>query len=201
MRHYVEQQKLTPEHYKLQVKIHHNGTGTNAWTSSPQLPLTDWMENRDRTRQWLDQLANELNSSQNMDVSRDNFFTDLTFVRTPSNGGQFKKYNIKSMSFQDMLRKKQSIITIHNRDELCCARAIVTLKARIEGDSHYPNVRKGRPIQTRLAQQLHRDAQVPELACGTAELDAFQEVLGHDYQIIVLEGIKGHIIYKNKLNL
>ena len=105
---------------------------------------------------------------------------------------------IKSMSFRDMLRKKRSIIAIHNRDELCCARAIVTLKARIEGDFHYVNLRQGRPIQKRLAQQLHREANVPERACGPEELNAFQEVLGPEYHIIALEGIKEHIIYKNR---
>lgn len=36
------------------------------------------------------------------------------------------------------------------------------------------------------------------MACGPEEINAFQEVLGPNYQIIVLEGIKGHIIYKNR---
>ena len=102
------------------------------------------------------------------------------------------------MSFQDILKKKRCIITIHNRDELCCARAIVTLKARLEGDSHYNNLRMGRPIQTRLAQQLHREAQVPQRACGLKELEVFQSVLGPEYQLIALEGLKGYIIYKNQ---
>lgn len=84
VREYVEQEQLNPDHYKLQMKIHHNGGGTNAWTSSPLLPLTDWLENRERTRQWIQQLANELNSSQDMDVARDDFFAELTFVRMRS---------------------------------------------------------------------------------------------------------------------
>ena len=106
VRQYVEQQQLTPEHYKLRMTIHHNGTGDNSWTSSPMLPLTDWIENRERTSQWLQQLANELNSSQSMDVTQDDFFAELTFVRIPSNGGRFKKWNIQSMSFQDMCEEK-----------------------------------------------------------------------------------------------
>ena len=88
VRQYVEQQQLTPEHYKLRMTIHHNGTGHNAWTSSPMLPLTDWIENRERTGQWLQQLTNELNSSQSTDVTQDDFFAELTLVRTPYNGGR-----------------------------------------------------------------------------------------------------------------
>lgn len=68
VRQHVQQQQLNPSQYKLQIKIHHNGGGTNAWTSSPLLPLGDWVNNLDRTRQWLDQLAKELNFSQDMDA-------------------------------------------------------------------------------------------------------------------------------------
>ena len=155
------------------------------------------MNNRERTRQWIQQLANELNSSQTMDVSKDDFFADMTLVETPSAGGRFKKYNIKSLSFEEMLQKKQCIITIRNKDELCCARAIVTLKARVDQDSQYPNLCKGYPIQTRLAKELHRHAQVPKNACGPAELDAFQAVLGSNCHLVVLQGLKGQILYKN----
>ena len=91
VRKYAQQQQLNPSQYKLRMTIHHNGGETNAWTSSPMLPLTDWMENKERTQEWIQQLANELNSSQSMDVGRDDFFAELTFVRTPSNGGRFKK--------------------------------------------------------------------------------------------------------------
>ena len=91
VRDYIHHEKLNPPQYKLQIKFHHNGAGDNVWTSSPLLPVTDWMENRERTRQWIQQLTNELNSSQNMDVSKDDFFAELTLVRTPSTGGRYKK--------------------------------------------------------------------------------------------------------------
>ena len=198
VRDYIHHEKLNPPQYKLQIKIHHNGAGHNVWTSSPLLPVTDWMENRERTRQWIQQLTNELNSSQNMDLSKDDFFAELTLVRTPSTGGRYKKYNIKTLSYEDMLLKKRAIIAIRNKDELCCARAIVTLKARLEKDSQYKNLRKGLPIQTRLAKQLHHDANVPEGACGTKELNSFQTYLGSNYQLMVLEGLKGHIMFKNQ---
>ena len=195
---YIQQECIHPQRYRLEMKIHHNGAGRNAWTSSPLLPVEDWMNNRERTRQWIQQLANELNSSQTIDVSKDDFFAEFTLVKTPSAGGKYKKWNIKSLSFEDMLQKKRCLITIRNKDELCCARAIVTLKARVDQDSQYVNLRDGYPIQTRLAKELHCHAQVPETACGPAELDAFQAVLGPNYQLMVLEGLKGQIVYKNR---
>ena len=198
IRDYVQQQGIEPQRYRLQIKIHHNGSGKNVWTSSPVFPVEDWVNNQQRTRQWLKRLANELNSSQSMDPSKDDFFAEVTLFKTPSAGGRFKKTNIKSLSYEDMLKKKRCIITIRNKDELCCARAIVTLKARVDQDSHYRSLRDGFPIQALLAKRLHRDAQVPEQPCGPSELDAFQAVLGPDYQLMVLEGMKGNIVYKNQ---
>ena len=199
IRNYIQQERLTPQNYKLQIKIHHNGNGNNVWTSSPMMPVNDWMENSQLTRDWLQTLANQLNSSQTMDPSHKDFFAELTVVHTPNKGGRYKKYNIKSLSYEAMLKKKQSILTIRNKDELCCARAIVTLKARIEKDSQDTNLRKGMPIPTRLAKLLYEEAGVAEGPCGKEELNAFQAVLAPTYQLIVVEGLKGHIIFKNQM--
>ena len=199
VRDYVAREKLNPARFKLQMKIHHNGDGVNVWTSSPVLPLEDWINNKERTRQWIQQLSNELNSSQNMDVSKDDFFAEVTLIYQPPSGGRLKKHNIKSLSYDQILKKKRCIITICNTDELCCARAIVTLKARHERDPQYMYLQRGRRIQTKRAKQLHRDANVAEGPCGQAELEAFQAHLGPEYQLMVLEGMKGHILFKNSV--
>ena len=49
------------------------------------------------------------------------------------------------------------MIKITNKDDLCCARAIVMMKAYVDGDpqKQYNNLRRGRPIQEQLAKQLH----------------------------------------------
>ena len=49
---YIQQEQINPAQYRLQMKIHNN-TRENVWTSSPLLPVVDWMENRERTQQWL----------------------------------------------------------------------------------------------------------------------------------------------------
>ena len=186
---------MNPQRYRLQIKIHHNGT--SAWHSSPIFPSEDWLHNRQRTREWLEQLAKMLNSAQIMDPSKDDIFAEFLLFKTPSAGGRFKRLNIKSLSYEDMLKKKRCLVTIRNKDDLCCARAIVTIKARLDRDSQYKNVCQGYPIQERLAKQLHRDAQVPEQTCGREELEMFQTYLAPEYQLMVLEGMKGQIVYKN----
>ena len=52
-------------------------------------------------------------------------------------------------------------------------------------DHHYNNLKQGRPVQERLAKELHRLAGVPEGPCGISELQKFQAVLP-GYQIKVM---------------
>ena len=65
------------------------------------------------------------------------------------------------------------MVTIKNKDNLCCARAIVTMKESADKGSHYQNLRKGKPIQERWAKLLHQEAGVPEGLCGYGELQKF----------------------------
>lgn len=57
----------------------------------------------------------------------------------------------------------------------------------------YNTLRRGRPPQERLARDLHCQAGVPEGACGSDELAAFQRALP-DYQIKVLTLRRPHMI-------
>ena len=89
---------------------------------------------------------------------------------------------------RQILDSKKSIIKIQNDDELCCAHAIVIMKAYCDLGSHHPeyvSLRRGKPLQGRQAQTLHCDAGVPEGPCGLPELTASQCHLT-DHQIMVL---------------
>ena len=94
---------------------------------------------------------------------------------------------------------KRCIITIKNDDDLCCARAIVTMKALAGNGAQHPdyqNLLKGRPVQTRLARELHRLAGVPEGPCGLAEVTQFQAALpGYQIKVMTVDPPYG-IIYK-----
>jgi len=88
------------------------------------------------------------------------------------------------------------IVTINNDDQLCCARAIVTMKAYLhEGHDglNYKNLRKADPIQEKMAKGLHQKANVSEGPCGLKELQQFQDALPR-YQIKVLAVYKPHQI-------
>ena len=52
---------------------------------------------------------------------------EITHVDMPSGAGRKHKY----INLDRFLSEKQCIIRIQNRDELCCARALVTAKARL----------------------------------------------------------------------
>ena len=74
----------------------------------------------------------------------------------------------------------------------------MTMKERADKDSRYQNLRKRRPIQERLAKQLHRNTNVPERPRGLPELQAFQDYLGKQgYQLIVVEPSKCLIVFKD----
>ena len=197
IRQYLREQQINPRQYYLQMKLHLNGDKT-AWHSSPLLPADDWINNLERTRQWLEHFTKMLNSSRSIDPTKDDISVEFLLVKLPGTGGRRKKYNIQRMSFADMLKKKRCLIAINNKDNLCAARAIVTVKALVNGDTQFNNLKKGLPIQERLARLLHREANVAEKPCGRKELKQFQEFLGHQYQLIVVEGMKGQMFFKNK---
>ena len=56
------------------------------------------------------------------------------------------------------------------------ARALVTAKAKIDGDSQFESLRKGRPMQETEAKLLHRLAGVPLGPCGLDAVALFQQV-------------------------
>ena len=93
-------------------------------------------------------------------------------------------------------KKKKCIITIRNRDALCCARTIVTMRAHCHKDQsvdalrQWDSLKKGYPVQKRQAQALHREAGVAERPCGVPELRQFQQALGSQYQLLVMTRMK-----------
>ena len=95
------------------------------------------------------------------------------------------------------------MVKIKNTDELCCGRAIVTMKEYVDGDpqKQYRNLRDGRPIQERLAKQLHKEAGVPEGPCGYEELEKFQTFLGpQGYKIIVVDYVSCACIFQGNVD-
>ena len=118
---------------------------------------------------------------------RSTLFPYTTLFRS----GHGKRYKPSSAAVRGIV--KRSRVTIKNKDNLCCARAIVTMKALIDAngnawDHHYHNLKQGLPVQERLAKELHRLAGVPEGTCGISELQKFQAVLpGYQIKVISID--------------
>ena len=150
----------------------------------------------------FESLARKMNSAQNMNPAI-GFNATLTFITYPQKGGKGPaSKNPNRLLFDLMHKKKDCMIKITNSDDLCCARAIVTMKAYVDGTyKQYDILRRGRNIQERLAKQLHREANVPEGACGFEELKNFQEYLGpKGYKIILVDYVSCACIFQGNVD-
>ena len=127
-----------------------------------------------------------LNNTVNIDVIR---------VEMPQGSGRSRvKRDI--VNIRDYLKKKQSVITINNKDDLCLARALVVSIARIEQDPRFGQIRRTESVaQRERAFDLHEAANVPLEPCGLNEVELFQHYLVN-YQIIVVSGDQNNrVIY------
>ena len=154
---------------------------------SSRMRVREWIDNDLRAREIMQQISNMLNSNEQFRLD-DSFSLHISHIRDPGRGAGNQRIRKASMALDKLLDSKKSVIQIRNNDELCCARAIVTMKAYCDlGSRHaeYDSLRRGKPLQGQQAQALHRDAGVPEGSCGLPELAAFQRHLT-EHQIVVL---------------
>ena len=90
------------------------------------------------------------------------------------------------INLQSYLNKKGCIVQIKNKDELCCARAIVVAKAKIDKDPQYQCIANN--------QKLHEAAAVPLGPCGIPEIKRFQAVLtGYQLNMVSKEHLNALI--------
>ena len=165
---------------------------------SHRVSVGEWQRNEEPVRRLFERLSGILNSNEQFEMD-DSFHFEVTHVRNPGRGSGRKRLRLGTKHIQQMLKSKKSVIVIHNDDELCCARALVTVKAYRDKDVRYGDIRRGRPVQGKLARELHALAGVPEGPCGLKEIDLFQTALP-DYQIVVVSVNHGYqIIYKGPM--
>jgi hypothetical protein len=94
---------------------------------------------------------------------------------TSSIGGIGKR--CKYVDLENTLHEKRCFIQIRNNDDLCCAWAIVTAKARLDGHPKWNSIRLGKLEQELMARELHNTAGIPLQRCGIDEIKAFLTVL------------------------
>ena len=182
-----------PAHHFINFAITANGF-THAYQTI-NFTVEEFLNRSTRLDELLQKLAGKLNSNESFNPSQ-GFSVDVVFVKMPGKGKGKKKNNPGQRCLDKENKRKQCIISINNTDALCCARAIVTMRAHchkndgVDGHRHWENLKRGLPIQEKEAKELHREANVPEGPCGLKELRRFQEALGGQYQLLVMTRIK-----------
>ena len=156
--------------------------------SIPFMPLAQLT-----TERVFSQIERVIQSNQDFRLN-DTVTVDIIRVEEPQGGASNGRSKRTILNIREYLKKKKSVITITNTDNLCLARALVVAIARIENDPKYHQIResKGR-IQLQRALDLHRAANVPLDLCGLDEVKQFQEHLTN-YEITVLSGDHGDSI-------
>ena len=64
------------------------------------------------------------------------------------------------------------------------------MKAKVDTDPHFDDIKRGRPIQLKYAEALHHAAGVPQGPCGLEEIEKFQNYL-QEYQIVIVSADHG----------
>ena len=158
--------------------------------SIPFMPLAQLT-----TERVFSQIERVIQSNQDFRLN-DTVTVDIIRVEEPQGGTSNGRYKRTIVNIREYLKKKKSVITITNKDNLCLARALVVAIARIENDPKYHQISDGKGrIQLQRAFNLHRAANVPLGLCGLDEVKQFQAYLTN-YEITILSGDHGDsIIY------
>ena len=148
----------------------------------------EWREGGDRVAALFDRLAQALNSNEQFEMD-DSFQLSITQVHHAPQGTGRPRRGKPGHPTMDMLtRNSKSIIRIQNKDELCCARALVVAKARVDQHPNYHSIRQGASLQRTLAWDLHREANVPLGPCSYDALTSFSQAPSlRGYQILLVD--------------
>ena len=150
--------------------------------SIPFMPLAQLT-----TERVFSQIERVIQSNRDFRLN-DTVTVDIIHVEEPQGGTSNGKSKRTTLDIREYLKKKRSVITINNTDNLCLARSLVVAIAKIENDPKYRSIisPKGH-IQLQRALDLHQAAGVPLGLCGLDEVKLFQKYLAN-YEITVVSG-------------
>ena len=193
----IRRQQRPPHHF---VNFAITANGFQHAYQTINFTVEEFLNRTARIDELLHRLASKLNSNESFNPS-EGFSVEVVF-KMPGKGKGRKKNNPGQRCLDKENKRKKCIIPINNQDDLCCARAIVTMKAYCHKNQgmdefrKWENLKRGLPVQEKEAKELHRQAGVPEEACGLPELEQFQEALGSNYQLLVMARMYPfHLIY------
>ena len=152
----------------------------------------EWREDGDRLAALLDRLAQALNSNEQFEMD-DSFQLSITQVHhAPQGTGKPRRGKPGHPTMTMLTAKKKSVIRIQNDDELCCARALVVAKARLDQHPKHDAIQRGKgPLQRTLAWDLQHEAKVPFGPCSYDALTAFSKAPSlAGYQILLVDSAR-----------
>ena len=155
----------------------------------------EWREGGARLDALFNRLAQALNSNEQFEMD-DSFQLSITQVHyAPRGSGRKRHTKPGHQTLQKLAAKKRSVIRIQNDDDLCCARALVTAKARMDQHPKWNSIRKGGKLQKELALLLHHEADVPFGPCRYKDLTKFSTAPSlYDYQIVFVDADRSYYI-------
>ena len=165
---------------------------SNRLTNSFQgwgLRAGEWHEGGARLEALFDRLAQALNSNEHFEMD-DSFQFSITQVyHAPQGRGKPRRGKPGHPTLQMLTKTSKSVIGIQNKDELCCARALVVAKARVDQHPKLASIQRGKgQLQRTLAWALHDEAHVPLGPCGYDALTAFSAAPSLvNYQMILVD--------------
>ena len=152
----------------------------------------------------LSEITKVLQSNEEIPLDK-SFTIDIIGVKAPTGSGK----SLKVLDYSKDTHIKKSIITIRNKDNLCCGRGIAVGKALADNDPKVKQFKLGKLIQKRVASELYKKANIFPGPCGLCEISKFQGSLP-GYRIIVIDfharnaciyegprGDKKIVLYKN----
>ena len=148
----------------------------------------EWRRDTERVEALFQRLAQALNSNEQFEMD-DSFQVSITQVHHAPQGTGKPRRGKPGHPTMDLLRKNsKSIIRITNDDQLCCARALVTAKARVDQHPKLASIQRGTKLQKEMALLLHHEAKVPFGPCGYDALTQFSQAPSlTGYQILLVD--------------
>ena len=150
----------------------------------------EWRQDGERVEALFHRLAQALNSNEQFEMD-DSFQVSITQVHhAPQGTGRPRRGKPGHPTMAMLTAKKNSVIRIQNKDDkLCCARALVVAKTRLDQHPKQRAIQRGKgPLQRTLALDLHHEAKVPLGPCSYDAFTAFSKapsLVG--YQIILVD--------------
>ena len=109
---------------------------------SVNFEVQEFLEQSLRLSTLLQTLAEKLNSNEDFDPAS-GFEVTMAIITMPTPASGRKKYNPGQKCLDKELKRKHAIIRITNQDDLCCARAIVTMRAWCHRKDNYDSLSLG----------------------------------------------------------